>query len=348
MNEQIFNLFCSTITSINIKLMKKANVIGGIHSVCALWMLTQSLLNKYCLSEAHDDLFKKIKQKYFVDGKTKKVFLAEQRIYKEIFCNDLKPRGDWYMSEGAPQYPFGRWMLLAPFGDFLQSDEYIKNYKNAPIPLLNMEDQTLFMLTMLSICDDFNEYNRTLKQLLNGVLFFNNGLRRNPFEYQSKLPYDTASLRVGKYNAELEPFSEKSISSQSKPNVTAIKPQKNSIKIKKKTINNSNSSIENEKEGIMSKDSPIYGIGVILLYIIRFFVSILPFVMISGNFFINIILISISTFFPLTSIVFWIWGLVCAIKGTQDVIAIIYYISFVVIWIPFFISTIASFFRKNK
>lgn len=347
MSEQIFNLFCLTITSINIKLMKKANVIGGIHSVCALWMLTQSLLNKYCLSEVHDDLLKKIKQKYFVDGKTKKVFLAEQRIYKEIFCNDLKPRGDWYISEEALQYPYGRWVLLAPFGDFIQSDEYIKNYKKAPAPLINVEDQTLFMLTMLSICDDFNEYNNALKQLLNGVLF-DNRLRGNPFEYQSKLPYDTASLHVGKYNADLEPFSEKGVSSQNKPNVTAKKSQKSTINRKEKTINNSNGSIENEKEGIMSKDSPIYGIGAILLYIIRFFVSILPFVMISGNLFINIILISISTFFPLTSIVFWIWGLVCAIKGTQDVIAIIYYISFVVIWIPFFISTVISFFRKNK
>ena len=87
--------------------------------------------------------------------------------------------------------------------------------------------------------------------------------------------------------------------------------------------------------------------GSILFFIIRIIVAILPFVMIGGNFFLTLLLISINTFVPFTSVVFWIWGLVCAIKGVQDIWAIIFYISFVLIWIPFFISTITSMFSKK-
>lgn len=90
------------------------------------------------------------------------------------------------------------------------------------------------------------------------------------------------------------------------------------------------------------------GFGVVLYYLVRIIVYILPFVMIGGNFFITFLLITINTFVPFASVVFWIWGLVCAIKGVQDVWAIMYYIAFVVIWIPFFISTITTMFSKNK
>ncbi len=87
--------------------------------------------------------------------------------------------------------------------------------------------------------------------------------------------------------------------------------------------------------------------GVVFLFIIRVIVAILPFVMIGGNFFLTLILISINSFVPFASAVFWIWGLISAIKGVQDVWAIIYYIAFVLIWIPFFISTIVSMFSKE-
>lgn len=84
------------------------------------------------------------------------------------------------------------------------------------------------------------------------------------------------------------------------------------------------------------------GFGVILLFLARAVIAVLPFVMIDTNFFVTFLLIAINGFVPFASIVFWIWGLVCAIMGVQDIWAIIYYISFVVIWLPFFISTTIS------
>lgn len=89
------------------------------------------------------------------------------------------------------------------------------------------------------------------------------------------------------------------------------------------------------------------GFGLILFYGLRLLVCILPFVMIGGNIFVTFLLVSIDFLFPFVSPIFWIWGLVCAIKGVQDVWAIIYYIAFIVIWIPFYISTIAQLFSKK-
>ena len=88
--------------------------------------------------------------------------------------------------------------------------------------------------------------------------------------------------------------------------------------------------------------------GIILLYLFRLIICILPFVMIGGNFFVSFLLITLNTFLPITSIVFWIWGLVCAIRGVQDIFAILYYIVFAVAWLPFYISIVGSFFNKNK
>lgn len=87
--------------------------------------------------------------------------------------------------------------------------------------------------------------------------------------------------------------------------------------------------------------------GFILYFIVQLLVSILPFLMIGGGFFFSLLLISIHYFVPITSVIFWIWGLVCAIKGVQDIWAVIYYIAFVVIWIPFYINVLTSLFKKN-
>lgn len=87
--------------------------------------------------------------------------------------------------------------------------------------------------------------------------------------------------------------------------------------------------------------------GAILIFLSRCIIAILPFVMIEGNFFLTLLLIAINTFVPFASIVFWVWGLVCAIQGVQDFWAILYYISFVVIWLPFFIRTVVSVFSKD-
>ena len=80
--------------------------------------------------------------------------------------------------------------------------------------------------------------------------------------------------------------------------------------------------------------------GVILYFIISITVSVMPFVMIGLPFWINLLFFTILQFFPGLSIVFWVWGLIAGIKGVQDLWAIIYYILFAVMFLPFFISVI--------
>ena len=92
--------------------------------------------------------------------------------------------------------------------------------------------------------------------------------------------------------------------------------------------------------------SALGGFGVVLYFLVRTVVYVLPFVMIGGGFLLSFVLISINAIIPFASIVFWIWGLVCAIKGVQDIWAIIYYVAFACIWIPFYISLLLD--LKNK
>lgn len=83
-------------------------------------------------------------------------------------------------------------------------------------------------------------------------------------------------------------------------------------------------------------------LGFIIYYLGSWIVYILPFVMIGAPFWLDLILFGIVQFFPLSSIIFWIWGLICAIQGVQDIWAIIYYILFVIMFVPFFISTLLN------
>ena len=87
-------------------------------------------------------------------------------------------------------------------------------------------------------------------------------------------------------------------------------------------------------------------LGIILFYIAQTIVVILPFVMIGANFIITFLLLIANAIIPFGSIIFWIWGLVCAIQGVQDFWAILYYIAFAVIWLPFFVSSVLAFFKK--
>ena len=84
--------------------------------------------------------------------------------------------------------------------------------------------------------------------------------------------------------------------------------------------------------------------GVVLYYIIRIIVAVLPFVMIGLGFWGTSVLLFINSTIPLTTIVFWIWGLIAAIGGKQDFWAILYYISFAIIYIPFFVDLVSGFF----
>lgn len=107
------------------------------------------------------------------------------------------------------------------------------------------------------------------------------------------------------------------------------------------------SQAKEKKESFKERLEGTYGcLGVVLYYLVSSIIAILPFVMIEANFFITLVLISIEIFIPLTSIVFWIWGLVCAIMGKQDFWTMQYYIVFAVAWLPFYIQIIKSLFRK--
>lgn len=88
--------------------------------------------------------------------------------------------------------------------------------------------------------------------------------------------------------------------------------------------------------------------GIILYYLIAVLINILPFVIIDTNFILTFIFVSLQTLFPISRVIFWIWGLIAAIEGVQDVYAIIYYIAFAILWLPSFIHMLFSIFRKNN
>ena len=89
-------------------------------------------------------------------------------------------------------------------------------------------------------------------------------------------------------------------------------------------------------------------IGVIIWYLASLLIAIMPLVMIDASFWLNLLLLAVIMYIPATSGIFWIWGLVCAIRGPQDAIAIIYYILFVVMFLPFFIHSILDIVNKRK
>ena len=92
----------------------------------------------------------------------------------------------------------------------------------------------------------------------------------------------------------------------------------------------------------------IFGsVGMIIWYLLSWFIYVIPFVMIGASFWLNLLFFLIMEFFPPSSIVFWIWGLVCAIKGEQDVWAIIYYVLFVIMFIPFFVRIVLDLSQKH-
>lgn len=89
-------------------------------------------------------------------------------------------------------------------------------------------------------------------------------------------------------------------------------------------------------------------LGGILWFIVSTLVYVLPFVMIGASFWLNLLFFGIVQFIPASSVVFWIWGLIRAIQGQQDVWAITYYVLFAVLFLPFFVSTICDIFNSLK
>ena len=89
-------------------------------------------------------------------------------------------------------------------------------------------------------------------------------------------------------------------------------------------------------------------VGIGLWYLVSLLVAVIPLVMIDAPFLLNLLLLAIVLFIPASSGVFWVWGLICAIRGPQDIIAIVYYVLFAIMFLPFFISTVLNLFRKRK
>lgn len=87
--------------------------------------------------------------------------------------------------------------------------------------------------------------------------------------------------------------------------------------------------------------------GIVLYYLFRLLCCILPFVMINAPFLLLVVFFFIAYFVPASSIIFWIWGLVCAIRGPQDFLAIIYYIATVIAYLPFILSIFSTLFSKE-
>ena len=90
------------------------------------------------------------------------------------------------------------------------------------------------------------------------------------------------------------------------------------------------------------------GFGIVLWYILLIVVAGLPFAMIGTRFWITALLIGVECCLPISSVVFWIWGLICAIQEEQDVWAILYYIAFAVMFCPFFINTLSALFGRKR
>lgn len=88
--------------------------------------------------------------------------------------------------------------------------------------------------------------------------------------------------------------------------------------------------------------------GFVLWYLISLLIAVLPLVMIDAPFLLNLLLIVIALFIPASSGIFWVWGLVCTIRGPQDTIATIYYVLFAIMFLPYFINVILSLFNKRK
>lgn len=88
-------------------------------------------------------------------------------------------------------------------------------------------------------------------------------------------------------------------------------------------------------------------IGGILYYVILIVISVLPFAVINLPLWAEIIMILIVYFLPFLSPIIWIWGLISAIIGPQDWIAIVYYIVFAIFFMPIFIKTVLDIFTKK-
>lgn len=215
--------------------------------------------------------------------------------------------------------------------------EYLQIYKEH----LDLNEQVRCLKEKLPPHPQINEVTKEYKELKQEA---------DLLDAEIRLLVETTPLQnVLNYRFNRSPSSEKKDERQSWNENIQINSQTIQKAIQKQEETRKKEARQNRMSSVKEKLTTTFGVfGSIIYFVIRTIVYVLPFVMIGGNFFLSLVLIGINTFVPFTSVVFWIWGLICAIKGVQDVWAILYYIAFAVIWIPFYISTIISFFSKNN
>lgn len=73
--------------------------------------------------------------------------------------------------------------------------------------------------------------------------------------------------------------------------------------------------------------------GLVIWYVLSVLVTFAPLTILHFSFFIDLIIIMVTTTVPfignIVSVVIWVWALLECINGPQDIFAIIYYILFV-------------------
>lgn len=87
--------------------------------------------------------------------------------------------------------------------------------------------------------------------------------------------------------------------------------------------------------------------GSILYFIISLAIIALPMVVFYDSLVLSYVYFIGYWIFPLISGIFWVWGLFRVISGPQGVFSTIYYISFVIMFVPYFIATLRSIFSKE-
>lgn len=209
--------------------------------------------------------------------------------------------------------------------------EYLLRCDNPEIAInepLNNSILKLYVIIDFALGDDVECKNRDLRSLHSSTLAAQSRLYDEISMYEEKILSIDELIDVANHNmCEDVVDVDKTISNIPKENIRR--------NIRRASI----------KDGLINA---LGTVGGILYYVINLIVAILPFVMIGGGFWFSFLLISLNLFIPYTSIIFWIWGLICAIQGVQDIWAILYYVIFVVAWIPFYINLILSLISRFK
>lgn len=99
---------------------------------------------------------------------------------------------------------------------------------------------------------------------------------------------------------------------------------------------------------LRQKLSSAFGIfGSILYFVISLAIVSLPMVVFWDSVVLSFLYFFGYWIFPPISGIFWVWGLFRVISGQQGTFSLIYYIAFVVMFLPFFVAFLRSLFSNN-